>query len=264
MRFFDSHAHYNDTRFVREYPGGYENALRDAVSAGAAFIMNVGSSLQSSEESVNLAERFGFVYASVGLHPCDALVIPPEKLDNTLERLISLSKHEKVCAWGEVGLDYHWNPDEKEQQKEIFDKQLSIAESLSLPVIIHDREAHGDCLDIAAAHPKLNGVFHSFSGSAEMARQLTRKGWYVSFSGPVTYKNAHNVREAAEAVPEELLLVETDTPYLPPVPFRGKINTSAYLPYTIRALAEARETDAEILAETTLNNALRFYRIKQQ
>ena len=262
MRFFDSHAHYNDDRFTSEYPGGIDRALKDANESGAMFIMNVGSSLSSSKQSVELAHRFDFVYATVGLHPCDALDVPASMLDETFGHMIELAQDNEVRAWGEIGLDYHWAPDEKEKQKTFFDTQLAIAENLGLPVIIHDREAHGDCMDIISAHPRVTGVFHSFSGSAEMARQLTDKGWYISFSGPVTYKNAHKVREAAAIVPLDQLLVETDAPYLPPVPFRGKLNSSMYLPYTIKALADARAADEEQIAAVTLENAKKFYHIQ--
>ena len=261
MRIFDSHAHYNDARFEEEYPGGVIRAIEDAKAAGVRYILNAGTTPATSAQSLALAESYPFFYASVGIHPTDSMGIPDDVLGQALEQIRRLAAHPKAVAIGEIGLDYHWDPDGKERQMRIFDAQLSLAEEVSLPVIIHDREAHGDCVDLVRLHPRVKGVFHSYSGSAEMARQLTDLGWYVSFSGPITYKNANRVREAAAAVPRDRLLVETDAPYLPPTPHRGEINYSGYLPFTIRALAQTIGMEDEETAELTTENALRFFGI---
>ncbi len=261
MKLFDSHAHYFDDRFAREYPGGAEKAITDVFDAGVQYILNAGTAPDTVRAAIALAERFPGLYASSGLHPSDSHDVTDADLTSVLCDIRSLCDHPKVVAIGEIGLDYHWDVSQKERQKSIFDMQLSMAEELSLPVIIHDREAHGDTMDILWAHPRVTGILHSFSGSAEMARQLTARGWYVSFSGPVTYKNARSLREAAAAVPVEQMLIETDAPYLPPEPHRGKLNHSGYLPYIVRTLAEIKELSEEEMAECTLQNALRIFRI---
>lgn len=258
---FDSHAHYFDERFAEKYPGGADAAIADAYKIGVRYILNAGTSPETTRQAITLAERYPHLYASAGIHPSDSHDIPDEHLQASLDEIRLLCGHRKVTALGEIGLDYHWDTSRKERQKSIFDTQLSMAEELNIPVIIHDREAHGDTLDILRAHPNVCGVLHSFSGSTEMARQLVARGWYISFSGPVTYKNAHGVREVAAAVPSDRILIETDAPYLPPEPHRGEINYSGYLPLIAHAIAEARGvSDAEILACTT-ENALQLFRI---
>ena len=162
-------------------------------------------------------------------------------------------------AIGEIGLDYHYDGIDREKQKEYFIAQLELARTTGMPVVIHDRDAHGDIYDILRRFPDVTAVLHSFSGSAEAARQLASDGRCISFSGTVTYKNARNIHEAAAVVPDDLILCETDAPYLPPVPHRGKINSSAYLPHTISAIAEIREASPEAVAELTMNNAVRLF-----
>ena len=176
-------------------------------------------------------------------------------LPSVLDEIRTLCTHEKVVALGEIGLDYYWDDSQKDRQKSILDAQLSMAEELDLPVIIHDREAHGDTMDVLRAHPNVRGVLHSFSGSAEMARQLLKNGWYISFSGPITYKNARSLREVAASVPLDRILIETDAPYLPPEPHRGKINFSGYLPFTAKAVADVKECPLEEIARQTTENA---------
>ncbi len=261
MRYFDSHAHSNDGRFDEEYPGGMAQAIEDARAVGVEAILNAGTDPLSSAASLALAERYPFFYASCGIHPGDSRRIADEEIPAALDAIRRLAAHEKCVAIGEIGLDYHWDPDGKVRQSALFDAQMSLAEELKLPVIIHDRDAHGDCFDIVRAHPNVIGVFHSFSGSAEMARQLVQMGWYISFSGPITYKNAPKVREAASVVPHDRILTETDAPYLPPVPHRGELNFSGYLPFTVRAIAEAAGMTEEEAAERTYENAARLFGI---
>lgn len=260
MKFFDSHAHYNDRRFAEEFPGGAEGAIALSREAGAEWIMNAGTSPETTRECIALAEKYDFLLASAGTHPYDCAYLTGE-LDATIAEIEALCAHPKVDAVGEIGLDYHYEGIDRNLQKRYFIAQLELARSLSMPVIIHDRDAHGDVYDIIRDFPDVKIVLHSFSGSAESARQLCRAGRYISFSGTVSYKNARNVHEAASVVPDELLLVETDSPYLPPVPHRGKMNLSAYIPHTLDALAAIRKTEAEAVAELTLKNAKAFFGI---
>ncbi len=262
MEYFDSHAHYNDNRFADEYPGGADAAIHDAYDLGIRYILNAGTNPKTSRESIVLAEKYDFLYAAVGLHPEDAMHIADEDIPSVLDEIRALASHPKVVAIGEIGLDYHWDPDGKDRQIRLFDAQLSMAEDLSLPVIVHDRDAHGDAFDTVRAHPHVRGVFHSFSGSAEMARQLSMMGWYISFSGTISYKNAAKVREAAAVVPHDRLLIETDAPYLSPVPHREKINYSGYVPCTARALADAIGLSEEETVRLTTENAKILFSIQ--
>lgn len=259
MTLFDSHAHYDDRRFDIEFDGGGKGALKKAHSLGVSYIANIGSNLRTSYNSVLLAEEFSFVVAAVGIHPSDAQEIPTHDVDKTLAEIEKLAAHEKVRAIGEIGLDYHYDGTDKERQAYFFEAQMEIARRAGLPVVIHSRDAAGDTYDVIDRHPGVTGVLHSFSGSAESARQLSAKGWYISFSGPVTYKNANKVKEAAAAVPQEKILIETDCPYLPPVPHRGEINYSGYLHYTCEAVAQIRGITPEEAARITYENACRFY-----
>jgi TatD DNase family protein len=204
------------------------------------------------------------MYAAGGIHPSDV----PElgNMDDALgdlEGLLIVPEH-KIVALGEIGLDYHFLPFDKELQTSVFHAQMEMAERLSLPVIIHDREAHGDCFDVVRAHPGVCGVFHSYSGSAEMAKDLVRRGYMISFSGTVSFKNARSVKEAASVMPHDAVMIETDAPYLAPHPHRGKLNHSGYLSYTCAALAEAWGISEEETARLTRENARRFFGLKDK
>ncbi len=258
---FDSHAHYDDDRFAEEFEGGTDGAIVKAVSEGVCGIVNVGSNIETSENSIALAEKYPFIYAVVGIHPSDAQRLPADKIDSALYRVEELAKREKVVAVGEIGLDYHYDYLDKERQAYFFDAQMQIARRVKLPVVIHTRDAFGDTLDILNRHPDVTGVMHSYSGSAESARQLCEKGWYISFSGPVTYKNANKVKEAAAIVPKDKILIETDCPYLPPVPHRGELNYSGYMKHTCQAVADIRSISFEEAARITRENACRFFGI---
>ncbi len=256
---FDSHAHYDDERFANEFDGGIHGAIKKAYDEGVHGIINVGANLTSSENSVHLAEMYNFVWASVGIHPSDAQRI--DNPDTALYQIERLASSERVVAVGEIGLDYHYDDTDREIQAYFFDAQLKLAEKLKLPIVIHSRDAMGDTLDILAKHPNVRGVMHSFSGSAEVASQLCKKGWYISFSGPVTYKNSAKVKEAAAVVSNELILIETDSPYLPPVPHRGKLNYSGYLKHTCQAVADIRGLSFEETAKITWKNSVRMFGI---
>lgn len=264
IHFFDSHAHYDDERFGEEFEGGTDGAIMAAYNAGVDGIINVGSSVKTSENSIKLAEKYDFIRAAVGIHPCDCERIPVHMMAMSIDRISSMLEHEKVVALGEIGLDYHYDDTDEKRQKFFFDSQLWLAEEKNYPVIIHDRDAHGDVFDIVKSHKNSYGVIHSFSGSPEMARQLSDLGWYISFSGPITYKNARKVQEAAAIVPRDRLLIETDSPYLPPTPMRGKINYSAYLVYTCTVLANIIGLSVEETAALTEENAKRLFKYKTE
>lgn len=258
MKIFDTHAHYNDKRFDANRDALIEEVLRSQVER----IVNVGTNPDSSLESIALAERYEAFYAAAGVHPSDANLVC-ERERETLDQLRGMLAHPKVRAIGEIGLDYHYDFTDRETQRRWFHLQLELAEETGYPVIIHDRDAHGDCMEILGSHRNVRGILHSFSGSPEMARQLSDRGWYISFSGVVTFKNAARVLDSVRAVPDELLLVETDCPYLAPVPMRGRDNRSDYLPYTIAAVAAARGSDSETIAALTYRNACAVYRLPE-
>ena len=262
MRLFDSHCHYNDQRFELEFPGGREEAIRLSLASGVTKFLNCGTNPTTSRESLALCETHPQFYAAVGIHPEDSFTLNRDMDQQHLDEVRSMLDHPHAAAVGEIGLDYHY-PDatDKPRQKFIFDAQLSLSEECGFPVVVHSRDAHGDTFDLIRAHRNAFGVMHSFSGSPEMARQYADLGWYISFSGPITYKNAEKVRECARSVPLDKILIETDAPYLPPVPHRGKINYSGYLLHTCIALSAAIGISEEHAAEITYQNACRLFRI---
>ncbi len=259
-RLFDSHAHYNDSRFD-DYPGGAAGAIKDSFDSGVCGIMCVGTLPETSAECIALAEAYDHIYVAAGIHPGDSRFIPCGGEISALDEIRAMLDHERVLAIGEIGLDYHYGREDEARQKYFFDAQLSLAEETSYPVIIHDREAHGDTLDILKAHKGVTAVLHSFSGSAEMARELCSMGHFISFSGTVSYKSAKNVRAAAAAVPRDRILVETDAPYLPPEPHRGEINLSAYLRFTAAAAADAAGVPFDEFCDITVRNTEKFFGI---
>lgn len=262
MRFFDTHAHYIDSRYKEEFLGGADALLKEVFESDVERIVNVGTNIENSKAACEMAARYEGMYAAVGIHPMDCKELPD--VDTTLADLESLlirRKELKIVALGEIGLDYYWDADYKELQQIYFERQLELAIKYDLPVLIHDREAHGDSFETVLRYPDARGVFHSFSGSPELATELTRRGWYISFSGVISFKNARKSREVAAVVPVDKILIETDCPYLAPHPFRGKLNRSDYLKYTMEALADARNEDVEALSETVFQNSLNFFSI---
>lgn len=256
MRLFDTHAHYDADAFDADRL----ELLASMPGRGVELILNPGCDVPSSRAAVELAERFPFVYAAVGVHPeeCGGWT------GGELEALRELARRPKVRAIGEIGLDYYWeeNPP-RELQKEVLHAQLELAEELDLPVIIHDREAHGDCLEIVRAHPKVTGVYHCYSGSLEDAKVLVKLGWMLSFTGSITFKNARKAPEVIAWLPMDRIMVETDSPYLTPVPYRGKRNDSGYVRLVAEKIAEIKGLDPEEVARITLENGRRFFRIAQ-
>lgn len=251
--YFDTHAHYDSSAFDTDR----EDILAAINNGGVELVVDPGCDVASSELAVELSRRYDFMYAAVGIHP-------EELLDNTpqaLLRIKQLAKEDKVVAIGEIGLDYYWDKQHKQEQKELFTAQLETALELDKPVIIHDRDAHGDSLEIVGRYPGLRGVFHCYSGSAEMAAELLKAGWYLGFDGPVTYKNARKQVEVLEMCPIERILIETDSPYMTPVPHRGERNDSRMLAHIAAKVAELKGITAEEAARITKENGMRLFKI---
>ena len=250
---WDTHAHLDDSQFDKD---------RDALCAELAEtlegVINPGVDEKSSESAICLAEQYPFIYAAVGWHPEELKTIPK----NYEDKIAAWAKHPKVVAIGEIGLDYYWLENEPPAvQKAILLRQLDLCKQLDLPFIFHDREAHGDTLEIFQKEiTGIRGVFHCFSGSLEMAKELAKRGFYFGFGGTSTYKNSQKTREVLNWVPRELMLFETDSPYLSPIPFRGKRNNPAYTEYTAKNAALVLGCSMEELAEQTTKNALTLFK----
>ncbi len=243
----DTHAHLNDERFA----GEIEETIQRAYQAGVEYIINVGYDLPSSRMAVALARDFPGVYAAVGIHPHDAKTANEEAYREIRE----LAKDDKVVAIGEIGLDYHYDLSPRPIQMEVFLEELKIAKELDLPVIIHDREAHGHVMNVLKSQKGLTGVLHSFSGSYEMAKDCIELGYYISFGGPVTFNNARRIREVVAKVPIDKILVETDCPYLTPEPHRGKRNEPRNVIYVVEKIAQIKGLTYETVAEKTRANS---------
>jgi len=252
MKIFDAHAHYDDKWFDEDR----EQLFQAMPQEGVAFIVNNSVDLKTAEIAKNYSEKYPYIYFTAGFHPENLENMP----ENYLEGLRNFLEHPKCVAMGEIGLDYHWDIP-KDLQLRVFKEQLTLAKDLDVPVIIHDREAHGDTMDILREfRPK--GLMHCFSGSVEMMREVMKLGMYVSLGGTVTFKNARHSVDCAREVPLDRLLLETDAPYLSPVPFRGKRNDSRNIKYVAEKIAEIRGMSAEEILEITCENAKRFYGIK--
>ncbi|UWG97675.1 TatD family hydrolase [Dehalobacter sp. DCM] len=252
---WDTHAHLDDEQFDQDR----DAVIQRALGAGITTLINVGCSAESSEESVKLAGRYPFVYAAVGIHPHEAKTCTQE----TWDRLATLARDPKVVAWGEIGLDYYRDISPREDQKRIFIQQLKLANDADLPVIIHNRDAHGDILQIIKEFtPKAGCVFHTYSGSWEMAKVLLDMDFYLSFSGPITFKNARHGPEVIAKMPVDRLLAETDCPYLTPEPFRGKRNEPAHVSRVIAKIADIRGLDYEETVRICSENASRFFKLR--
>ncbi len=259
MRVFDSHAHYWDEKLKDQSEG----LLTELFTHSLVGVVNVGTSPETSRTAIAQAQEHAQMYTALGIHPTDAASLAGTPEENVAEiRALLADSASRVVAVGEIGLDYYWEPYDKELQKTYFRMQMALAEELGLPVVIHDREAHGDCFEIACEFPHVRGVFHSYSGSLEMAQDLVRRGWYISFSGTLTFKNAHRVREVAEGLPHDRVLIETDAPYLTPHPHRGELNHSGYLDLTCAVLAEVWGVSPEEAGRITTENAIRFFGLR--
>lgn len=256
MKLFDAHAHLDDDKFRRDRA----EVIRNACEIGTFRMMNAAYDLESSRAAIRLAEEHPFIYAAVGIHPHDADTLD----DDALITLELMAKNKRVKAFGEIGLDYYRDLSPRNIQKEAFEKQIALAKKMKLPIIIHDRDAHGDVFDILCKNDAfVNGLqMHSYSASAELAMRYVHHGAYISISGPVTYKNAAVKREVVAAVPLDRLLIETDSPYLTPEPKRGMRNEPAYVRFVAEKIAEIKGISVEEAAEATYNNACRLFRIE--
>lgn len=256
MEFFDSHAHYNDEKFDEDR----DKLLQDIYGEGITKIINAGYSLESSKKAVEIAEKYDFIYATVGISPND--IDDFKKQD--LEEIEKLAQNKKVVAIGEIGLDYHWNTENKKLQKEVFISQIEIANKLNLPIVIHTREAIFDTLEILKNQIKCvkKGIFHCCPLNIDLVREGLKLGFYISFAGPITFKNSKNAEEIIKMVPMERILIETDSPYLSPEPLRGKRNDSRNVKYMAQKIAEVKEISLDKVAEATYNNAKNIFEIK--
>lgn len=250
---FDTHAHY----YAEAFDPDRDAVLSALPAAGVGLVLCPGCDLDTSRQSIQLAEAYPHVYAAAGVHPEDALGLPVDWLDQVAE----MTRHPKVKAIGEIGLDYYWKEVPRDLQKEVFRAQLQLAKVLDLPVIVHDRDAHHDCLDIVRAHPKVTGVYHCYSGGVEDAKILMKLGWMISFTGSITFKNARRALEVIDLLPMDRIMIETDSPYLSPEPFRGRRNDSGRVHLVAEAIARRKGLDPEEVARITLENGKRFFRI---
>ena len=251
---FDTHAHMDD----RSFDGDRHELLSALPRRGISLLMNPGCSYESSLNAIKLSEQYDYIYAAVGSHPD----VADEVDDALIEKYRELcSRHPRVKAIGEIGLDYHYEDIPREIQQRAFRLQMELARDLDLPVIVHERDAHEDGLRIVDEFPTVKGVFHCYSGSLEMAKELVKRGWYIGFTGVLTFKNARKAIEVASAIPPDRIVIETDCPYMAPVPFRGKRNDPGLVCHMAAKLAELRGITPEEAARITLENGKRLYRI---
>ena len=255
MHLFDTHAHILDDQFKEDL----DQVIRN-IYDNMALVVNIGCNLEDCPRTVALAEQYDKVYAAVGLHPEDVKTYTPEGWD----MICRLAEHPKVVGIGETGLDYYWDTSTKDAQKVLFEQHIDLAKQLHKPLVIHDREAHGDTLEILKRTnaKEVGGILHAFSGSVEMAMEVIKLGFYIGLGGPVTFKNARKAVEVAQAIPLEYLVIETDCPYMAPVPFRGKRNEPMLVQHTAAKIAELRGISVEELIEATYQNGKRIYGIK--
>ncbi|MFA6860699.1 MAG: TatD family hydrolase [Clostridia bacterium] len=253
----DSHAHLNDEAFLNNVKEAIDNAKNNGIFA----VVCASYDYPSSERSVLLSKEHEEIFATVGIHPENAM----EFNDEIKEKLMILSKEKKVVAWGEIGLDYHYDINQKDIQKKVFIKQIELANKANLPIIVHMRDATKDTLDILQTNKKLlinGGVIHCFSGSIETAQEFIKLGFLISFAGPLTYKNSSQAREVALKIPLDKILVETDSPYLSPVPLRGQINTPANVKYVALELAKIKNISLSEVEEQTTLNVKKLFKIE--
>lgn len=252
MGIIDTHSHYNDEAFDEDR----DELLAGLPGKGIDRIVNIAVDIESSKECIALADKYDYIYATVGVHPSNV----HESEGDYIEQLKNLAKHDKVVAIAEIGLDYYWSTEYKEKQKEDFVSQLDLAKELGLTAVIHSRDAAKDSFDILKAYAKdLNIVMHCYSYSLEMAKEYLKLGFFFGIGGVATYKNASKLKEVIEYLPMESMVLETDCPYLSPVPFRGKRNESSYIPYIVNAISDIKAFSPEYVIEKTSENAYRLY-----
>ena len=261
MKYFDSHAHYYDERFSEELTEGVDSLIDALLAESVSYIVNIGTSPETSRQAIAQAKKHNNMYTAIGIHPSDTRFLSDMEGELAQIREMILDKSNKCVLLGEIGLDYHYPDTDKERQMRYFEAQMQMAEELDIPVCIHDRESHADVMEVIRRHPNVRGVLHSFSGSREMAEELVKLGWMISFSGTLTFTNARRPKEVAAALPHESVLIETDCPYLAPHPKRGTLNHSGNLEYTNATLASIWGITPEECACITEANARRFLKI---
>lgn len=256
MELFDSHAHYNDEKFAEDR----EELLKEIYNSGITELVNAGYSLESSKSAIEIAKTHNFIYSTVGISPNDI----DDYKKEYLEEIKKLAKNEKVVAIGEIGLDYYWNKENKDLQKEVFVSQIKIANELNLPIVIHTREAIYDTLEILKNNNcSKKGIFHCCPFNVDLVREGLKLGFYISFAGPTTFKNSKNAAEIIKMVPLDKMLIETDSPYLSPEPLRGKRNDSRNVKYIAQKIADVKEISLEEVAKITYENAKKIFEINK-
>jgi len=251
---FDTHAHLNDQRFDDDR----DEVILSLHTNGISNYCEIGYDIESSRAALELSEKYDFIYAACGVHPHDVQNLT----EYDMQTLAKLMSNKKAVALGEIGLDYYYDNSERDKQRYWFDRQLNLAKELGVPVTIHTRDAMSDTIDILKANPSNTGIIHCYSGSKETAKILLNLGYYISFAGPLTFKNANTALEVAAFVPQDRLLIETDSPYLSPVPYRGKRNSPVYVSEIAKKLAQIRGVSYDYIAQKTFENAKRVYNIK--
>lgn len=249
----DTHCHLDDQKFDADLDSVINNASE------VSFIINPGCDIPSSKKAIDISKKYPKVYSAVGIHPND---LESYDVEIDIPELKQLAKEDKVVAIGEIGLDYYYDTIPKEIQKKAFRDQIELAGELNLPYIIHDREAHGDTLEIVKEYPGVKAVFHAFSGSPEMAKEIIKLGHMISIGGTLTFKNNKKTPEVIKQIPLEKIMLETDAPYLTPVPYRGKRNEPAYTKYVAEKIAELKNITVDEVLEQTEKNAREFFNIK--
>ena len=252
IEFFDSHAHYNDEKYDEDRDELIENMYKEGITK----IIVAGSSVETTKSALEIAKKYSHIYATAGVHPQDI-----SNIDKDLKEIEELAKHEKIVAIGEIGLDYYYTKDNKEEQKQAFIKQIKLANKLDLPIVIHSRDAYIDTLDVLKnyACPNKKGVFHCCQLNQELIKEALDLGFNISFAGPVTFKNSKNVKECLDLIPLDRLQIETDAPYLSPEPLRGTRNNSINMKITAQKIADLKEVSLEELAKATYENTLRMF-----
>ncbi len=251
---FDTHAHLNDERFLEDR----DEIILSLKENGVGAYCEIGYDIKSSYRAFELSQKYDFIYSAVGVHPHDS----KDMTEDDLSKLSKLLKEKKVVALGEIGLDYYYDNSDRETQRHWFSRQLSLARELCVPVVIHTRDAMEDTINILKAFGTGDGIIHCYSGSKESAKILLDMGYYISLAGPVTFKNANNLIEVAKYIPKDRLLIETDSPYLAPVPYRGKRNCPVYVKEVAKRISEIRGESFEEIEKTTFENAKKVYRIE--
>lgn len=259
MNLFDTHSHYNDEKFNEDR----EEIIKQIYNAGVTNTVVVGDNIENSKEAVKIASEHDFIYAAVGVHPSE-ITNTQEGIDNQVQQIEEIAKHEKTVAIGEIGLDYHWNKENKELQKYAFLKQIELANKLDLPIVIHSRDAIMDTIEILKGDivPKRKGTLHCCQLNKDLVKAGLEAGFYISFAGPITFKSSKNATEIIQMVPYDRMLIETDCPYLSPEPYRGTRNDSRNVKYVAEKIAEIKGKTVEEIAKMTYENAKKIYRIK--